>query len=653
MADPNPFDQAVADIFSGQMALGVRASVAQVADRNPDSEAELQRKARVLGVPADSARPNADVIDKRVAAKAVDYDNLARTAPRTSRFLSTTSNAAIAHDDIGVLGMIEKGLRSFANPASLVTDLFPGLAQHEATRFSGEARSQGGTMLYLRRVLHTSVTDPAKKGLGNLVSGALGALEGSQETAEKFDVTAGLQRRLFGGTMESGLASLSRAARRKIDQSVSYQPADTQLGRDIQMGIESVPTTLAALAATLATGGTATGLGLIGATTYGQSYGQARDEGEGVGRASLKSFIDAAVEIGTEYLPEKYFLKDANAGKSLGKMLLDQIKTEMPGEQAATLLQDFNQWAMIDANKGKGFDQYLGEILPHATSTLIATGVGMGALYGVGKVPSTALRVVERLSGSKRQPLPDDDPQRAAARGEAQAEYASALKTLLTLRRSSDGQTVMQQLQALADEHLQKKLPLEEQHTQALADLASAKDLYQQAQENEAEARKKASLSRTQARFSPETFKTSDADAAEQAHVQAEEGTKAAREEVARASLAASRAAVALQAHAYVEQQIQSHLHGRNHELIDAERRALNVARRLAQKAGDAQGGFAAAQQIEDLSRLAEASKLRERNAGPGPGSFHDLIDEMADGSALETVYVNPAALVAATLAGE
>ena len=54
--------------------------------------------------------------------------------------------------------------------------------------------------------------------------------------------------------------------------------------------------------------------------------------------------IDGAIEVGTEILPEKVIAK--GAGKGVGNFIVDLLKTEIPGEQLATLGQDFNQWAV-------------------------------------------------------------------------------------------------------------------------------------------------------------------------------------------------------------------------------------------------------------------------------------------------------------------
>jgi hypothetical protein len=412
----NPYDDAASDIFGGQLALGARSGVAQVADTNPDQEAQVQRKAKLLGVPPTSAAANPGITDKRLAADGIDYDNLARQAPSTARFLSSTSNAAIAHDDIGVLGRLEQGLRFIANPGRVIADLARPSAERTAGNTVQEVHQFGGPLGYLS-ALGRDVA-PEKLG-GHLVKGGLQMISGLIGTAESAGEVAA-QNPIYN-QVATDFAGLSRAARRKVDQ-LAYKVApdqpETTVGAGVQSGIESLPISFGALATTLATDGVAPSLSLIGATTYGQSYGQARDQGVSVDRATAKSAIDAAVEMATEYLPERFFLSDAHAHATLGRMLLDQVKSEVPGEQVATLLQDFNQWAMIDANHGKSFEDYTRQIIPDALQTLIATGVGLGGPLSV----SLVARGVGRLLGR----------QNAAQAAQAAAQHVEDLSALAT-----------------------------------------------------------------------------------------------------------------------------------------------------------------------------------------------------------------------------
>lgn len=616
----NPYDAAASDLFSGNLARGVRSAVVTVQDRNPDTEADVQRKARALGVPYDSARAHPAIVDQRTAGNGVDYDNLARQAPRTSQFLSSTSNAAIAHDDIGILGRIEQGLQSILHPGPSGAAALAGY--DAAIGVLGDVQKQGGYMPYLKRVTGEVARNSYRhviRGIDQVGSGIAGDVESAGEI-----------------THIAPLAGLGRAARRRFDQDASNYQTDEQTftGAAIGQGIESVPISFGALATTIATDGVAPGLALVGATTYGQSYGQARDQGFSVGRATAKSAIDALVEVGTEYLPEKLFLGDSHAGASYGKFLLDQLKSEVPGEQVATLLQDFNQWAMLDRNRGKSFADYTAELVPDAWATLIATGTTMGiaaapiaathAGKAIGRVASGPLEYVasalERFNGGA---LPPEDPQRKAARGQASAEYAPVTAALQTVRRLKDPQAAGQMLQGLYEEHASKRQSLEVQHALALEQQASAKAAYQQALDAQLAAKQNAPADQIAA---------------------AEEQAKAASSELSRANLTAAQAALAVQAHAMVEQQIKGSLLLHNQARLDAERRAWNLAKREAA----AQQGILAAAHIEDIGKLAAASKLRERNPGPGPTSFHDLVDQMADGSEVSTVHISAETLAAA-----
>ena len=67
---------------------------------------------------------------------------------------------------------------------------------------------------------------------------------------------------------------------------------------------------------------------------------------------------------------------DLKAGSPFYKVIVNQMATEIPGEQVATVLQDLNEWAVI--NPEKPFSEYLKERPSAAAETLIATMVGVG-----------------------------------------------------------------------------------------------------------------------------------------------------------------------------------------------------------------------------------------------------------------------------------
>jgi hypothetical protein len=167
-----------------------------------------------------------------------------------------------------------------------------------------------------------------------------------------------------------------------------------------------------------------------------------------------------------------------------------------------------------------------------------------------------------------------------------------------------------------------------------VTDLTAAKEGLQQARDEEKQAKENASTIQAKLKYAPGTATASDRDAAGQRKAGAENQAKVLADNVASAASNASRAHSDLQAHAFVGEQIRMHIAAVEEGL----RLARNLARRLAQREVAAQQGLHAAERVSDLSKLATASKLRER-AGD---DFQSLVDDMADGSQLEAVWIAP-----------
>jgi hypothetical protein len=214
MTDPVSADEAVANLFSGQFALGARAGVSSVADRNPDAEAEIQRNARRLGVPYESARANSAEINRRIAAQNVDYDNLARVAPRTTRFLGEASHAAIAHDDIGVLGKIEQHITGFFGAIAKSIDRIALDEEPAGKKVARYTKGVGDD------ITPDNIGRATVQGAGGIIQGLLGASEAGSEIGEKIDVTASLQRRVLGFSLDEGFSGMSRQWRHRVDRAV-------------------------------------------------------------------------------------------------------------------------------------------------------------------------------------------------------------------------------------------------------------------------------------------------------------------------------------------------------------------------------------------------------------------------------------------------
>jgi len=151
----------------------------------------------------------------------------------------------------------------------------------------------------------------------------------------------------------------------------------------VESGLESFGRNLALLPAAMLPGGQAAVLTAFGGMTGGQAYQEAREKGLRPEQALPFAASQGVIEVATEKMPLGSLLNDINQKTGFGRMLLNQLKKEIPGEQLATILQDLNEWAVL--NPEKPFSSYLADRPSAAAQTFIATVVGTGGNVIVGK----------------------------------------------------------------------------------------------------------------------------------------------------------------------------------------------------------------------------------------------------------------------------
>lgn len=136
--------------------------------------------------------------------------------------------------------------------------------------------------------------------------------------------------------------------------------------------------------------GTATALGMMGFTSTGQSALKGYNAGLGAGQNTLFAGVDGVIEVATEMLPTIALLKGLKANSALIPLFFKNQVQEQWTEQIATHLQDLNEWAHIDRNKGKTFGEYIAErpvaALQTMYSTLISSGGQVAVMAAVDKV---------------------------------------------------------------------------------------------------------------------------------------------------------------------------------------------------------------------------------------------------------------------------
>jgi len=318
----------------------VRAAVERALKDDPDLAAERQRLSQTSGLPLSVVERNLEEIRRKEAARALDIARMMRDSPVLARQLLDPSFTTVAQDDIGVLGQIERFARDLG-----------GAAKAGVFRAS---RGAAGTF---------------QAGL-ELVAPVLDPLE---------SVTA------IGGNplrrLAEGFAMQGAAAGRTAE--AARPRADGNIASGFFSGIESLTQNLLALPMAFLPGGQGAALTMMTAGAGGVAYQDAREKGLPMSQALPFATSQAAIEYATEKLPLGALLKDVRAGAGFLQILGRQIALEVPGEQIATVLQDLNEWAVL--NPDKPFSSYLEERPSAAAQTLVATIVGAGGNVAVVK----------------------------------------------------------------------------------------------------------------------------------------------------------------------------------------------------------------------------------------------------------------------------
>lgn len=379
------YDSLVAD---ERQQRGLRSVLTATAGTPPDRAAELNRLAKTTGLPrtvVETAEGEA-----RARAQFSQLWDASEDSPVLRGRLLDPQFTEVAKDDAPNLSAIEKAIRSgwqftrsvAAGAQGMPADFLYGTGRAAFELASPLLDPLAGTVLPenpLRRVA---------AGFGKL-----------QKDAQ------GFSQRIQGDT--SGLGFVEGAI--------------NQGGRSLGGNLVTLPLGLAGGARAMMTP-------LVG-SEFGRSYGGARDKGLQPFEAAAFGASQAAVEYATEKMPVAKLLGDVKAGATLTRMLRNQVLTEVPGEQIATLLQDLNSWAALNPDKSlRSFiDNYADPSMraSAAMQTLIATIVGVGGQTATVKGIDSATK---RFSGREVQ-------------AEAARQDAQALQTLTTLASESKVRT--------------------------------------------------------------------------------------------------------------------------------------------------------------------------------------------------------------------
>jgi len=283
---------------------------------DPDRAARIHRAAEVTGMHPIVVRDNLEEVERRFRLQQIN--DLVVQDPALGRVMENPIAAGLAHGEAESLSLLGQTVRSFRN--------FGGAWASAIPAFSG------GLWQLVRA--------------GAEVTGLDGLAEYAKEGAESADYTA-----------------------RWLNP-----PNPNPILNTAYSGLQSAGQTLA-----LTAGGTprlvVAGLSALSA---GHAYGQAREAGLDPLAAVIYGAGQGAIEGMTERLSASALV---DLLKGTGTSLLSSLRRfafgEALGEQLATLLQDFQEWVVL--NPEKSAEEFGDERLPAALETLIATAVSVGA----------------------------------------------------------------------------------------------------------------------------------------------------------------------------------------------------------------------------------------------------------------------------------
>jgi hypothetical protein len=343
----------------------------------PEATAKANQLSRSLGVPAP-------VIDGNLAAmeRRQQTEQFVSTSMRFAGMASWASdprNAAIGVDDwenLGLLGKTWETAKQFTTGAlpSLASGLFGGLADN-AESLIGAASDVADAF------------DPKVAILG-FASDAINKVFG---TDIRMDKDAQDTQDLLRGGQRKRQEALKVEANAWRPQSTSW------IARDLLKGVESVPLTLTAIL----TRDPKAAAGVMGALSGAGSYGDARAQGLDLGASLAYGARQGFVEVITEKMPASKLLGDIASRTPFGKMIATQLAQEIPGEQAATFLQDLDEWVTL--NPSKSLKEFALERPSAAAQTLLATIGGVGVTTGTISATTKALDTVTKVATKRAQ----------------------------------------------------------------------------------------------------------------------------------------------------------------------------------------------------------------------------------------------------------
>lgn len=316
-------------------------SMEMASHNDPERSAEVYNIANKRDIPTAEVEPHLDEFKRLEESTKIPPSDM---GPSVLDLINNPDTANIVHDDLMNLTQTEKAMQP-----TLIDDIL-GVAQ-------------------------AGVLD-----IGTGMAGGMQAFfEANAYGQDRKSPTAEFFRRIA----ESGTSKAEDV----------FPEIENEMAGSAVSGVRSAVNFMTLMAATR-------GQALIPMSTQagGLSYFGAREQDLDVAKAVPYAVIQGGIEFATEKIPMNKLLGDLADGSGFVKTMKDQLLTELPTEQVATIFQDLNDWAMLPENAEKPFGDYLRERPNAALQTAIATTVGT-------TVQTSAVYSANRILNRDRDPV--------------------------------------------------------------------------------------------------------------------------------------------------------------------------------------------------------------------------------------------------------
>jgi hypothetical protein len=314
-------------------------------------------------------------------------ESLYDTSPVTGRNLSNPEFAKLTHDITDELRGNEDAIKQLALTKKGFREASE-LSRAMSEQSFSETISRAQNRPYERSIGDVTGSFAKSVAAGLLPragQGIYGAL------ASPFGTLAPLLDPLVGTVLpanplrvaEQGLLGLSENQSNVAESIVGDTSDQGFVEKAVNSGFESLGMNLPPLIAGIYSGNSSLALNAMVGIAGGQEYAKARASGLDANQALVYAGSQAAVEWATEKIPVETLFKGLRGEAGLLKTVLLSNVQEQIGEQAATVLQDLNEWAAL--NPEKPFSEYLAERPDAALQTAIATFVGTTGQVAIAK----------------------------------------------------------------------------------------------------------------------------------------------------------------------------------------------------------------------------------------------------------------------------